>query len=54
LETHRHITAVVPNGPDKAYAVALRAVLEDPHADGVICVAIGNTLITHSRMFPMR
>ena len=29
------------NGPDKAYAMALRAVLKDPHVDGVICVAIG-------------
>jgi len=33
--------AVMLNGPDKAYAMALRAVLKDPHVDGVICVAIG-------------
>ncbi len=33
--------AVMRNGPDKAYAAALRAVLKDPQVDGVICVAIG-------------
>jgi acetyltransferase len=33
--------AVMLNGPDKAYSIALRAVLKDPQVDGVICVAIG-------------
>jgi acetate---CoA ligase (ADP-forming) len=33
--------AVMLNSPDKAYAVALQAVLQDPRVDGVICVAIG-------------
>jgi acetate---CoA ligase (ADP-forming) len=33
--------AVMLNSPARAYAMALRAVLKDPHVDGVICVAIG-------------
>ena len=33
--------AVMLNGTDKAYTIALRAVLRDPHVDGVVCVAIG-------------
>jgi len=36
--------AFMLNGPDKAYALALRAVLEDPHVDGVMGVAIGPKL----------
>jgi acyl-CoA synthetase (NDP forming) len=35
---------VMLNGPDKAYAIALRAVLKDPHVDGVICVTVGPNL----------
>jgi acetyltransferase len=34
-------SAVMLNSPASAYAMALRAVLKDPHVDGVICVAIG-------------
>ena len=33
--------AVMLHGTDKAYSMALKAVLKDPHVDGVICVAIG-------------
>jgi len=33
--------AAMLNGTETAYAAALRAVLRDPHVDGVICVAIG-------------
>ena len=32
--------AVMMHGARKAYSVALRAVLKDPHVDGIICVAI--------------
>jgi acyl-CoA synthetase (NDP forming) len=32
--------AVMMHGARKAYSVALKAVLKDPHVDGIICVAI--------------
>ncbi len=32
--------AVMKHGTGKAYSVALKAVLNDPHVDGVICIAI--------------
>jgi len=33
--------AVMLNGTEKAYSMALEAVLRDPNVDGVVCVAIG-------------
>jgi acyl-CoA synthetase (NDP forming) len=32
--------AVMKHGTDKAYSIALRAVMKDPNVDGIICVAI--------------
>jgi len=36
--------AVMKHGTDKAYAIALKAVLNDPNVDGIICVAIAPTM----------